>query len=165
MQRRKFNRVLGSTFGSMLLFGREIWAGPLNAGVPGGKSTVRINLTSVLVDDQNKALKFYTEVLGFVKKRDVPAGEARWLTVVSPETEDIELLLEPTAFPPAKTYQEALFKAGIPLASFAVDEIQKEYERMKELGVAFKMEPTKAGPAFIAILNDTCGNWIQLHQV
>ncbi|HLG15672.1 MAG TPA: VOC family protein [Blastocatellia bacterium] len=127
---------------------------------------MRIKLTSVMVDDQDKALAFYTEVLGFVKKADIPMGEARWLTVVSPEgPDDIELLLEPTGFPPAKTYQKALFEAGIPLTSFAVDDIQKEYERMERLGVAFKMKPTKAGPATIAVFDDTCGNLIQIHQV
>jgi catechol 2,3-dioxygenase-like lactoylglutathione lyase family enzyme len=127
---------------------------------------MKIKLSSVMVDDQEKALKFYTEVLGFVKKLDLPAGEARWLTVVSPEGPDeIELLLEPMGFPPAKTYQKALFDAGIPLTAFAVDDIQKEYERMKGLGVVFRSEPTQAGPATIAVFEDTCGNLIQLYQV
>ena len=127
---------------------------------------MKIKLNSVLVDDQDKALKFYTEVLGFIKKNDIPAGEARWLTVVSPDApDDIELLLEPTGFLAAQTYQKALFDAGIPLTAFAVKDIQKEYERMKELGVAFSMEPTKAGPATLAVFNDTCGNLIQLYQV
>ena len=126
---------------------------------------MKINLTSVMVDDQNKALKFYTEVLGFVKKTEIPMGEAKWLTVVSPEgPDDIELLLEPMGFPPAKTFQGELFKAGIPLTSFAVVDIQKEYERMKKLGVVFKTQPTKMGPATIAVFEDTCGNLIQLHQ-
>ena len=126
---------------------------------------MKIILTSVMVDDQDKALKFYTEVLGFVKKNDIPMGEARWLTVVSPEGPDgVELLLEPMGFPPARTYQKALFEAGIPLTSFAVDDIQKEYERMKKLGVVFKSAPTKMGPVTIAVFEDTCGNLIQMAQ-
>jgi predicted enzyme related to lactoylglutathione lyase len=126
---------------------------------------MKIILTSVMVDDQDKALKFYTEVLGFVKKNDIPVGGARWLTVVSPEgPDDVELLLEPMGFPPARTYQKALFEAGIPLTSFAIDDIQKEYERMKKLGVVFKMAPTKMGPVTIAVFEDTCGNLIQMAQ-
>lgn len=126
---------------------------------------MKIKLTSVMVDDQDKALKFYTEVLGFVKKNDIPMGEARWLTVVSPEgPDDVELLLEPLGFPPARTYQKALFEAGIPSTSFAVEDIQKEYERMKKLGVAFKTTPTKMGPVTIAVFEDTCGNLIQMAQ-
>jgi predicted enzyme related to lactoylglutathione lyase len=126
---------------------------------------MKINLTSVMVDDQDKALKFYMEVLGFVKKHDIPMGEARWLTVVSPEgPDDVELLLEPMGFPPARTYQKALFEAGIPLTSFAVDDVQKEYERMKELGVVFKTTPTKMGPVTVAVFEDTCGNLIQMAQ-
>ncbi len=126
---------------------------------------MRIKLTSVLVADQDKALKFYTEVLGFVKKTDIPMGEAKWLTVASPEgRDDIELLLEPMGFPPAKTYQKALFEAGIPLTAFAVEDIQKEYERMEKLGVVFKTKPTKMGPVTVAVFDDTCGNLIQLVQ-
>ena len=126
---------------------------------------MKINLTSVMVDDQDKALTFYTNVLGFVKKRDLPAGEGRWLTVVSPEgPEDIELLLEPMGFPPAKTYQKALLEAGIPATSFTVEDIQKEFERMKKLGVVFSKEPTKMGPVTVAVFEDTCGNLIQLYQ-
>lgn len=126
---------------------------------------MKIKLCSVLVDDQDKALKFYTEVLGFINKHDIPLDEARWLTVVSPEgPDDIELLLEPNSFPAARTYQEALHKAGIPLTAFAVDDIHKEYERMKNLGVVFSMEPTKAGPVTIAVFDDTCGNLIQMYQ-
>jgi len=126
---------------------------------------MKIKLTSVMVDDQEKALMFYTEVLGFVKKNDIPVGEARWLTVVSPEgPDDVELLLEPMGFPPARTYQKALFEAGIPLTSFAVDDIQKEYERMKKLGVVFKTAPTQMGPVTIAVFEDTCGNLIQMAQ-
>jgi predicted enzyme related to lactoylglutathione lyase len=126
---------------------------------------MKIILTSVMVDDQDKALKFYTEVLGFVKKNDIPVGEARWLTVVSPEgPDDVELLLEPMGFPPARTYQKALFEAGIPLTSFAIDDIQKEYERMKKLGVVFKTAPTKMGLVTIAVFEDACGNLIQMAQ-
>jgi catechol 2,3-dioxygenase-like lactoylglutathione lyase family enzyme len=126
---------------------------------------MKINHTSVMVDDQEKALKFYTEVLGFVKRNDIPLGEFKWLTVVSPEgPNDIELLLEPMGFPPARTYQRALFEAGIPAALFAVDDIQKEYERMKKLGVAFRSEPTKTGPVTVAVFEDTCGNLIQIAQ-
>ena len=126
---------------------------------------MKIKLTSVMVDDQGKALKFYTQILGFVKKRDLPAGEGRWLTVVSPEEpKDIELLLEPMGFPPAKAYQKALFEAGIPVTSFAVQDIQKEFERMKKLGVVFSMEPTQMGPVTAAVFEDTCGNRIQIYQ-
>jgi predicted enzyme related to lactoylglutathione lyase len=126
---------------------------------------MKINLTSVFVEDQDKACKFYTEVLGFVKKSDLPVGQFKWLTVVSPEGPDgIELLLEPNDNPAAKTFQEALFKQGIPLTSFAVEDIQKEYERMKKLGVVFSMEPTKTGPATVAVFDDTCGNLIQIAQ-
>ncbi|MCL5999769.1 MAG: VOC family protein [Chloroflexi bacterium] len=126
---------------------------------------MKIKLTSVLVDDQDKALKFYTEVLGFVKKADFPVGQFKWLTVVSPEgPDDIELLLEPNDNPAAKTFQEAIFKQGLPLAMFAVEDIQKEYERMQKLGVAFSMAPTNMGPVTAAVFDDTCGNLIQLVQ-
>lgn len=127
---------------------------------------MQIKLTSVMVNDQEKGLKFYTDVLGFVKRNDLPAGEARWLTVVSPDgPEDVELLLEPNNFPAAKIYQEALFDAGIPLTAFAVTDLQREFERLKELGVVFTVEPTKAGEATIAVFEDTCGNLIQIYQV
>jgi len=127
---------------------------------------MKIALTSVMVDDQAKALKFYTEVLGFVVSKDIPMGEARWLTVVSPEgLSGVELLLEPLGFPPAKTFQKALFEAGIPATAFAVDDIQKEYERMNKLGVTFRSEPTKMGPTTLAVFDDTCGNFIQIYQV
>ena len=126
---------------------------------------MRINLASVFVSDQDKALRFYTEVLGFVKKTDIPMGSARWLTVVSPEgPDDVELLLEPMEFAPAKTYQKALYEAGIPLTAFAVEDIEKEHERMEKLGVMFKTKPIKMGPVTVAILDDTCGNLIQLVQ-
>ena len=127
---------------------------------------MKIKLTSVFVDYQEKALKFYVEVLGFVKKHDEPVGEFKWLTVVSPEgPDDIELLLEPNNNPAAKTYQQAIFEQGIPHTAFAVDDIHKEYERLKEQGVVFTMEPTESGPAILAVFNDTCGNLIQLYQV
>jgi len=127
---------------------------------------MRIKLTSVYVDDQDKALKFYTEVLGFVKKRDIPVGEFKFLTVVSPEEPDgTELLLEPSENPAAQVFKKALVEQGIPLATFFVDDIQKEYERMKKLGVKFVMEPTPMGPTTAAVFDDTCGNFIQLNQV
>ena len=127
---------------------------------------MKIKLASVFVDDQDKALKFYTEILGFVKKRDVPAGKFRWLTVVSPEEPDgAELLLEPSDNPATKTFKKAIFEQGIPLTAFAVEDIQKEYERMKKLGVVFRMKPTKTGEATVAVFDDTCGNLIQLYQV
>lgn len=126
---------------------------------------MKIILTGVMVEDQAKALAFYTDVLGFVKKNDVPIGEDRWLTVVSPDgSTDVELLLEPMGFPPARVYQKALFEAGIPAAVFGVSDIQHEFERLVKLGVKFKSGPTPAGPVTIAILDDTCGNLIQLLQ-
>jgi len=126
---------------------------------------MQIKLTSVMVDDQDRALKFYTEILGFIKKMEIPAGDHKWLTVVSPEgPNDIELLLEPLGFPPAKTYQKALFEAGIPATSFFVADIQQESGRMKNLGVTFTVDPTPMGPVTIAVFNDTCGNLIQLVQ-
>lgn len=126
---------------------------------------MKIKLTSVLVDDQDKALEFYTKVMGFKKKHDVPVGKFKWLTVVSPEgPDDIELLLEPNENPAAKAYQKALHEQGIPLTAFAVDDIHKEYERMKKLGVAFRSEPQQMGPTTIVVLDDTCGNLIQLYQ-
>jgi len=127
---------------------------------------MRINLTSVPVDDQAKALKFYTDVLGFVKKLDLPMGEHRWLTVVSKEgSGDVQLLLEPTAFEPARTYQKALFDAGIPYTMFGVDDCQAEYDRLRARGVVFRGTPTAAGPAVIATFEDTCGNLIRIAQV
>ena len=126
---------------------------------------MRINITSVMVDDQAKALTFYTDVLGFQKKTDVPAGEYRWLTVVSPEAPDgVELLLEPMGFAPAKVYQRALFEAGIPLTQFAVTDCKAEYERLRKRGVTFRGEPQDVGPVIIAVLEDSCGNLIQLAQ-
>ena len=129
---------------------------------------MQIKLASVPIDDYDKALKFYTEVLGFVTKRDIPLGEgARWITVVSPEDPDgTELLLEPNAeYPAMKALREALNKDGIPYTAFLVSDIQQEYERLKRLGVEFTMEPTNMGMTSAAVLNDTCGNLIQIYQV
>jgi catechol 2,3-dioxygenase-like lactoylglutathione lyase family enzyme len=127
---------------------------------------MKIKLTSVMVDDQNKALAFYTNILGFIKKTNVPLGEHKWLTVVSAEEQDgVELLLEPMGFAPAQTYQKALFEAGIPLTAFHVDDIQKEFERLSALGVVFSIKPTSMGPATLAVFEDTCGNNIQIVQV
>jgi catechol 2,3-dioxygenase-like lactoylglutathione lyase family enzyme len=124
---------------------------------------MRINVTSVFVDDQEKALAFYTDVLGFVKKTDLPAGEARWLTVVSPEAPDgVELLLEPDAHPAARPFKEALVGDGIPFTSFAVADVQAEYERLLGLGVTFVQPPTEMGPVTTAVFDDTCGNLIQI---
>jgi catechol 2,3-dioxygenase-like lactoylglutathione lyase family enzyme len=122
-----------------------------------------VNLASVLVDDQAKALKFYTEVLGFVKKHDIPMGEFSWLTVVSPERPDgVELLLEPSSHPAVGPFKAALVEDGIPYTSFAVDDVQKEYERLTGLGVTFTQPPTQMGPVTTAVLDDTCGNLIQI---
>jgi catechol 2,3-dioxygenase-like lactoylglutathione lyase family enzyme len=127
---------------------------------------MKIGLASLLVKDQDKALKFYTEVLGFIKKTDVPLGDHKWLTVVSPEAQDgVELVLEPMAFQPAQVYQKALFEAGIPYTSFNVNDVQKEYERLEKLGVKFSITPTKMGPVTLAVFDDTCGNNIQIAQL
>ena len=124
---------------------------------------MRITLTSVLVDDQAKALAFYTDVLGFVKKNDVPVGEHRWLTVVSPEGPDgPELLLEPSEHPAVGPFKDALVADGIPFTSFAVDDVQAEFERLTAAGVRFTQEPTDMGPVTTAVLDDTCGNLIQI---
>ncbi|WP_309117321.1 VOC family protein [Saccharothrix sp.] len=126
---------------------------------------MRIHLTSVFVDDQAKALSFYTEVLGFVTKHDVPLGADRWLTVVSPEDpEGTELLLEPSGHPAVKPYKEALFEDGIPAASFQVDDLRAEHERLTALGVRFTQQPLETPPVVTAVLDDTCGNLIQLSQ-
>ncbi len=127
---------------------------------------MRILLTSVMVDDQARALAFYTEKLGFVKKQDIDMGEARWLTVVSSEDNSgVELLLEPTGHPASKVFQKALFDDGIPLTAFAVADLQAEYERLLALDVEFSMEPTNVGPTSVAVFNDTCGNLIQIFQI
>src|SRR5215207_7090608 len=129
---------------------------------------MRIKLASVPIDDYDKALKFYTEVMGFLKKRDIPLGEgARWITVVSPEeSEGTELLLEPNAgYPAMQALKESLLRDGIPYTAFLVNDVQQEYERMKSLGVEFTMEPTNMGMTTAAVFNDTCGNLIQIYQV
>ncbi|WP_136707480.1 VOC family protein [Agromyces sp. H66] len=124
---------------------------------------MRINVTSVLVDDQSKALDFYTRVLGFEKKTDVPAGEFRWLTVVSPEAPDgVELLLEPDQHPAAGPYKRALVADGIPFTSFAVDDVNAEHDRLVAAGVQFTQPPTAMGPVTTAVFDDTCGNLIQI---
>ena len=124
---------------------------------------LKIHLTSVLVDDQDKALRFYTDVLGFVKKTEVPLGEHRWLTVASADDPDgTELVLEPEAHPAAKPFKAALVQDGIPYASFAVDDVYQESERLRALGVRFTQEPAVMGPVTTAVFDDTCGNLIQI---
>ena len=124
---------------------------------------MRIHLTSVFVDDQDKALAFYTEVLGFQKKTEIPMGAARWLTVVSPDDPDgTELVLEPSDHPAVPPFKEALVTDGIPFTSFAVDDVQKEFERLQGLGVRFVQEPAEMGPVTTAVFDDTCGNLLQI---
>ena len=127
---------------------------------------MRIKLTSIMVEDQSRALRFYTETLGFKKKSDFPMGEEyRWITVVSPEgPSDVELSLEPNANPAGKQFQEAMFAQGIPVAAFEVADMAAEFDRLKKKGVAFTREPTPAGPVTIAIFADSCGNLIQIYQ-
>ena len=126
---------------------------------------MKIVVTSVLVDDQEKALKFYTEVLGFVKKTEVPMGEFRWLTVVAPGDENgVELLLEPDVHPAAGPFKQALVADGIPFTSFGVDDVHSEYERLQAAGVRFTQPPVAMGPVTTAVLDDTCGNLIQIAQ-
>lgn len=128
---------------------------------------MRITVTSVLVDNQDKALAFYTDVLGFLKKTDIPlGGGAKWLTVVSPDAPDgVELLLEPDAHPAARPFKEALVEDGIPYTSFAVDDVQAEFDRLTGLGVTFVQPPTAMGPVTTAVFDDTCGNLIQIAEV
>ncbi len=126
---------------------------------------MRIGLSSIMVDDQERALKFYTEVLGFVKAFDIPVGDFRWLTVVSPEgSPDIELVLEPMGFPPSRAYQKSLYEAGIPATAFFTKNMQEEVERLKARGVKFRGEPNAAGPVLTVLFEDTCGNLINLVQ-
>ncbi|SDJ35465.1 VOC family protein [Paenibacillus naphthalenovorans] len=126
---------------------------------------MKIIVTSIFVQDQEKALEFYTKMLGFVKKHDVPAGKYRWLTLVSPDDPDgTELLLEPNDHPAAKEYQRKIFADGIPATMFGVEDIHKEYKRLVKEGVNFTMEPTKMGEVTIAVFDDTCGNLIQIVQ-
>jgi catechol 2,3-dioxygenase-like lactoylglutathione lyase family enzyme len=124
---------------------------------------MRIRLASIFVDDQEKALRFYTEVLGFEKKEDVPVGEHRWLTVVSPGDENgTQLVLEPDAHPAVDPFRDALLNDGIPFTQFAVDDVEAEYERLRSLGVRFTQDPTNLGPVTTAVFEDTCGNLIQI---
>ncbi|MDP3719230.1 MAG: VOC family protein [Acidobacteriota bacterium] len=126
---------------------------------------MRIKLTSIMVDNQDKAVAFYTSVLGFQKKHDIPAGEYRWITVTSPEgPDDLELSLEPNANPAGKAFQEAMFAQGIPLTAFEVANLDAEYARLRSRGVAFTREPANLGPVAVAVFADTCGNLIQLYQ-
>ena len=126
---------------------------------------MRIKLTSIMVDDQAKALRFYTEVLGFLPKQDIPVGEYRWLSVVSPEAPgDTELSLEPNANPAGRAFQEAMFAQGIPVAAFEVNDLAQEVARLQAAGVVFTMMPTQMGPVSMAVCSDTCGNLIQLYQ-
>jgi predicted enzyme related to lactoylglutathione lyase len=128
--------------------------------------TMKIALTSLFVDDQRAALAFYTEVLGFTKRHDIPLGDNFWLTVVSPESPDgPELLLEPSGHPAVKPYRDALAEDGIPLAQFAVDDIEAEHARLTGRGVVFTQPPTDIGTAFVAVFDDTCGNLIQLIEM
>ena len=124
---------------------------------------MKIKLTSVFVDDQRAALAFYTDVLGFTVRHDIPLGDASWLTVVSPEDPDgPELLLEPAGHPAVKPYRDALVEDGIPLVQFAVDDVEAEHRRLTEKGVVFTQPPTDAGPVMVAVLDDTCGNLVQI---
>lgn len=126
---------------------------------------MKIKLTSVFVDDQGKALTFYTDILGFIKKQDFPVGEFKWLTVVSPDEPDgVELLLEPDANPASQAFKKSIYEQGIPAAAFAVDDIHHEFERLKQRGAVFHTEPTQTGPVTIAVFDDTCGNLIQIYQ-
>jgi catechol 2,3-dioxygenase-like lactoylglutathione lyase family enzyme len=135
-----------------------MYIGPIAAEV-----LVQIKYVSVLVEDQEHALDFYTNILGFEKVADIPVGEARWLTVTSPDgPQGVELLLEPMGFPPARDYQNALFEAGIPATAFVTADIQTDFERLKSAGVVFRAEPTDMGPVTAAVFEDTCGNIIQL---
>jgi predicted enzyme related to lactoylglutathione lyase len=127
---------------------------------------LKLKVTSIYVDDQEKALRFYTDVLGFVKKADVTQGPYRWLTVASPEEPDgVELQLAPNDNPAAKTYQQQMFEQGQPAAMFYVDDVQQEYDRMKAAGAEFTMPPTKVTGSTIAQANDTCGNLIQITKL
>ena len=129
------------------------------------KEKMKIELASVFVEDQEKALKFYTETLGFIKKEEIPMGTFKWLTVVSPDQPDgPELSLEPNVNPAAKTFQAAIHEQGIPATSFGVNNIQKEFDRLKSVNVKFSMEPTAMGNVSLAVFEDTCGNLIQMHQ-
>jgi len=133
---------------------------------PAGRNIMRISHASVLVDDQNKALRFYTEVLGFQRKHDIPMGAHRWISVVSPQDPDgTELVLEPDEHPAAKPFKDALVGDGIPFTAFTVADVRGEWQRLRGLGVRFTQEPTSMGPVTTAVLDDTCGNLIQIQQM
>ena len=125
---------------------------------------MKINLTAIMVDDQQKALDFYTDVLGFLPSQDIPMGEFRWISVKSPEGGETELSLEPNANPAGKAFQEAMFEQGIPITAFEVDDIAAEFKKLSDQGVKFTTEPTPAGPVIMAVFADTCGNLIQIYQ-
>jgi predicted enzyme related to lactoylglutathione lyase len=125
---------------------------------------MKIKMNSIMVEDQERALRFYTDVLGFATKHDIPVGEYRWITVVAPGRDDLELALEPNANPAGKAFQQAMFQQGIPLTAFESEDLEAEVERLKGHGVAFKTEPTQMGPVKVAVFSDTCGNLIQLYQ-
>lgn len=128
--------------------------------------SLRMHVMSVMVDDQRKALAFYTDVLGFVKKTEIPMGEVSWLTVVSPDAPNgMELSLEPDSHPAARPFKQALVEDGIPFTSFGVDDVQAEYERLSAKGVRFTQQPTNLGPVIVATLDDTCGNLLQIAQL
>ena len=133
--------------------------------IKGGINMMKVIVTSIFVQDQDKALKFYTETLGFVKKHDIPVGEHRWIALVSPEDQEgTELLLEPNAHPAAKEYQKKIFAEGIPATMFGVADVHEEYNRLIKLGVKFTIEPTVMGDVTLAVFDDTCGNLIQIAQ-
>lgn len=126
---------------------------------------MKIKLTSVMVDDQDKALRFYTDVLGFAKRRDFPVGEFRWISLISPEGyPDVELALEPNANPAGRAFQSAMFEQGIPIAAFEIADVREEFRRLKAHGVVFSIEPTQAGLITLAVFADTCGNLLQIYQ-
>ena len=162
MKRREIVRCGAGALGWMLVprfLVQAAWGG-------GERTTMKIKLSSIFVDDQDKALAFYTEKLGFVKKHDVPLGEFKWLTLVSPsEPEGTELVLEPNQNPAAKTFQKALFDQGIPLTAFLVEDVDREHERLKAAGVRSHTAPAVMGPTKVTVLDDTCGNLIQLYQM
>jgi catechol 2,3-dioxygenase-like lactoylglutathione lyase family enzyme len=138
---------------------------PYVANIKGGNTIMKIIVTSIFVQDQDKALKFYTETLGFVKKHDVPVGEYRWIALVSRDDQDgTELLLEPNDHPAAKEYQKKIFAEGIPATMFGVADVREEYKRLIKYGVKFTIEPTDMGEVTLAVFDDTCGNFIQIVQ-
>ena len=151
---------MGGAFGRIRNFREARAAGRFGAAL----ESMRIKLTSIMVDDQDKALRFYTEVLGFVKKHDIPVGGTAGSRSSLRRPGRFELSLEPNANPAGKTFQEAMFEQGIPLAAFEVDDLAAEFKRLKAMGVVFTQEPTAMGPVSIAVFADTCGNLIQLYQ-